>query len=298
MMKDPSTTRQPGRVRITRRPDDEPATTGGSRAGRLLARLGQVVQGTAGHGQAGGRPARRYPRASMASGLSAAVLGAVMILQPGKGKHDTTAQIPPAPAQTTRRLKRKQPRPTSCLSTSSSSTPKADNPAPASGEKHRRRCHRNRTAGSSWWSGHRCRQGPGQFAGKDQGPLAEVNAEPRPAPDKKGNAPALPAIEPVKLTAGEGLVALPPVGEPLAAPGEKNDPGQVVDLVLRLRPPRALAAHGAGRGRCETGHTPDTAHATAPSIAPVSAPAARTQRRVQLQRPFPTSRRQLLPPDR
>ena len=37
--------------------------------------------------------ARRYPRASMASGLSAAILSGVMVLQPGKGKHDTTAAI-------------------------------------------------------------------------------------------------------------------------------------------------------------------------------------------------------------
>ena len=38
--------------------------------------------------------ARRYPRASLASGLSTAIMAAVMVLQPGKGKHDTPAQIP------------------------------------------------------------------------------------------------------------------------------------------------------------------------------------------------------------
>ena len=37
--------------------------------------------------------ARRFPRASLASGLSVAILAAVLVLKPGKGEHDTTAQI-------------------------------------------------------------------------------------------------------------------------------------------------------------------------------------------------------------
>ena len=42
--------------------------------------------------------ARRYPRASLASGLSAVILAGVMVLQPGKGKNDTTVAIPGAAA--------------------------------------------------------------------------------------------------------------------------------------------------------------------------------------------------------
>ena len=55
----------------------------------------------------------------MASGLSAAILVAVMILQPGKGKHDTTAQIPAAPAQTSTpsqtQIAKTDPRASFCL---------------------------------------------------------------------------------------------------------------------------------------------------------------------------------------
>ena len=148
--------------------DDKPAASDGSTASRLLARLGPVVQGAGSAARQGVAMARRYPRASMASGLSAAILVAVMILQPGKGKHDTTAQIPAAPAQTstpsqTQIAKTDPPRP----SASSSSTPKADDPAPGSDARPASRRHR--VAGSAWRPGHRCRQEPGQFAGERSG---------------------------------------------------------------------------------------------------------------------------------
>ena len=148
--------------------DDEPAASDGSTASRLLARLGPVVQGAGSAARQGVAMARRYPRASMASGLSAAILVAVMILQPGKGKHDTTAQIPAAPAQTSTpsqtQIAKTDPR---APSASSSSTPKADDPAR---DRTRRPApRRHRVAGSAWWPGHRCRQEPGQFAGERSG---------------------------------------------------------------------------------------------------------------------------------
>ncbi len=78
---------------------DEPAESGGSKTSRFLERFGQVIMGAGAAAKQGVVMARRYPRVSMASGLSLAILGAVVILQPGKGKHDTPAQIPAAGAQ-------------------------------------------------------------------------------------------------------------------------------------------------------------------------------------------------------
>ena len=68
---------------------------------RMLSSLGLVAQGTGSAAKQGVQLARRYPRASMASGLSAAILSGVMVLQPGKGKHDTKVEIAntAAPAQ-------------------------------------------------------------------------------------------------------------------------------------------------------------------------------------------------------
>ena len=66
----------------------------GSRASKVLAGLGAAAGGAGKAAAKGVELARRYPRASLASGLSSAILAAVMVVQPGKGKHDTTAQIP------------------------------------------------------------------------------------------------------------------------------------------------------------------------------------------------------------
>src|SRR5271157_4218102 len=249
--------------------DDEPAASGSSTASRWLASLGSVVQGTGATAKQGVAMARRYPRASMASGLSAAILGAVMILQPGKGKHDTTAQIPAAPAQTptpyqTQTAKTDPPAPAA----SSSSTPKADDPTPGSGEKSGALAGTELPVlpgGSDAVAGKGQASSPGNY----QGLLAEAKAEP--APDASGNAPApLPAGEPVKLTSSEGLVALPPVGDPPAAQSEKNGPAHVADLAPApvLSPVMELAA-----ADVKPGTPPDTAHAPAPLVTPVSAPA-------------------------
>src|SRR5208337_4143907 len=167
--------------------DDKPAASDGSTASRLLARLGPVVQGAGSAARQGVAMARRYPRASMASGLSAAILVAVMILQPGNGKHDTTAEIPAAPAQTSTpsqtQIAKTDPR---APSASSSSTTKADDPAPGSDAKTGAGTELPVLPG-----------GPDTAAGKsqanspgnDQGLLAEAKAEPAPAPDASGNAP-------------------------------------------------------------------------------------------------------------
>ena len=121
--------------------------------------------------------ARRYPRASMASGLSVAILGAVVILQPGKGKHDTTAQIAAAPAQTptpSRTQTAKTDPPVS--SPSSPSTPKADDPARDPGKKSGTRAG---TELPVLPGGPDAAAGKGQASspGNDQGVLAEVGAE-------------------------------------------------------------------------------------------------------------------------
>ena len=122
--------------------------------------------------------ARRYPRASMASGLSAAILVAVMILQPGKGKHDTTAKIPAAPAQTSRpsqtQIAKTDPR---APSASSSSTTKADDPAPGSDAKTGARAGTELPVlpgGPDTAAGKSQANSPGN----DQGLLAEAKAEP------------------------------------------------------------------------------------------------------------------------
>ena len=213
--------------------------------------------------------ARRYPRASMASGLSAAILVAVMILQPGKGKHDTTAKIPAAPAQTSTpsqtQIAKTDPR---APSASSSSTTKADDPAPGSDAKTGARAGTELPVlpgGPDTAAGKSQANSPGN----DQGLLAEAKAEPAPAPDASGNAPApLPAGEPVKFTADEGLVALPPVDDPPAAQGETNGLGHVADLAPApvLSPLMELAA-----ADVKPGTPPDTAQAPAPSIPPAPA---------------------------
>jgi len=249
--------------------DDEPAAAGGSRAGRLLDNLGTVVHGTVSAAKQGVALARSYPRASMASGLSAAILGAVMIIQPGKGKHDTTAQIRTAPAQT------HAPSQTTTAQTdppasSSSSTPNIDNPAPGSGEK---------PAALAGTESPVLPGGPDADAsksqasspGKAQSLVAKVNAEPAPAPapDASGNAPApLPAVEPVKLTSGEGLVALPPISDPAPAQSEKNGPEHLADLAPApvISPLLELAA-----ADVKPGTPPDTAHAPAPLVTPAAA---------------------------
>ena len=111
--------------------------------------------------------------------------------------------------------------------------------------------------------------------GNNQGPLAEVKAKPAPTPDASGNAPApLPADEPVALTAGEGFVALPPVGEPPASEVEKNGPGHEADLAPAPAPDPVLSPVMELAGAdVKPGTPPDPAHPPAPAIPPASAPA-------------------------
>ena len=91
---------------------DEPADSCRGRAARarqLLSLLSTVAHGAAVATWQGIVLARRFPRASLASGLSIAILAAVMVLKPGKGEHDTTVQIennrPRKRPSTSRRLR-------------------------------------------------------------------------------------------------------------------------------------------------------------------------------------------------
>ena len=218
----------------------------------------------------------------MASGFSAAILVAVMILQPGKGKHDTTAEIPAAPAQTSTpsqtQIAKTDPR---ASSAPSSSTPKADDPTPGSDAKTGARAGTELPVLPG---------GPDTAAGKsqanspenDQGLLAEAKAEPAPAPDASGNAPApLPAGEPVKFTASEGLVALPPVDDPPAAQGETNGLGHVADLAPAPAPAPVLSPlMELAAADVKPGTPPDTAHAPRLQLRRHRRRPSRTQRRV------------------
>jgi nucleoid-associated protein YgaU len=262
--------------------DDEPGASGGSTATRLLARLGPVVQGAGSAARQGVALARRYPRVSMASGLSAAILSAVLILQPGKGKHDTTAQIPGAAIQTTTPTQTAQADPGAPPASSSSATT-ADDPAPRSEAKIAA------LAGSELPV---LPAGPDVTADKSQAkapengpaPLAEAKAEPAPAPDASGNALAfLPAAEQVKLTAGEGLVALPPVGAPVVSPSEKNGQGNVADPAIAPAPaPPLFPVMELAAADVKPGTPPGAAQAPAPAPVPgpgkePGAPAATAQ---------------------
>ncbi len=258
--------------------DDDDASRNENLAARILSRLSPVAQGTRSAAKQGVQIARCYPRASMASGLSVAILSGVMVLQPGKGKHDTMAQTPStaAPSQTA-------PADAQASSNAGSSAGRPDDPAPGSSQA---------LAGSDLPA---LPEGPDGKAGKalpDPAPklLASEKAAPAPAGgDAPGSdftaagdprpapAPAptetapLPAVDPVNLAADEGPVSLPPVGgDPapvVSGAGEKaNDPA-TVPPVLEL----AVADTKLG-----TPPGPASAPAPAPDPAPssTSAPAA------------------------
>ena len=75
--------------------DDEAAAGTGDKGhlpARILAVLGPLARGGLSAAKQGVQVAVRYPRASLASGLSAVILAGVMVLQPGKGKNDTTVR--------------------------------------------------------------------------------------------------------------------------------------------------------------------------------------------------------------
>ena len=165
----------------------------------------------------------RYPRASLASGLSAAILGGVMILKPGHGGRDPKAEIPGpaavAPAQTATADPKLKP-----AEQSSSSQGGEDPPLPSQAEK-----------------------GPGTLAQTEKGSKEAVvpaldgsNSSELPLPISTpaslsdpsvagaatdlpvdtakpalnispADASELPATEPVRLTAGESIVRFPHV---------------------------------------------------------------------------------------
>ena len=266
---------------------DEPTASGGSTASRLLAKLGSIVQGAGSVAKQGVAMARRYPRASMASVLSVAILGAVMILQPGKGKHDRTAQITAASAQL--------PTPpqteiagTDSPASSASSFPKADHPALEPGDKSRD------LAGTELPILHDDSAGA---ADKSQA-LSPGNAEglvaaakEAPAPDATGIAPApLPPGEPVKLTAGEGPGAFPPIVDASSDQIEKSGPSHVTDIAPAPAPvpaPVLLPVMELAAADVKPGTPPDAAHTPAPSVTPASEPLLGTQKPAAAPTPGP-----------
>ena len=170
---------------------DEPADVraagrAAKRARKLVSLLSTVAHGAAVATWQGIVLARRFPRASLASGLSIAILAAVMVLKPGKGEHDTTVQIgtkPPSQAD---------PDP---------GKPAAPPPAPAVAASLTDKAKKDESHDK-----------PHDSTGKTHPTsLADKQAQPAPGPEADPLAPApLPAVESVKLTAGEGdLLPLP-----------------------------------------------------------------------------------------
>jgi nucleoid-associated protein YgaU len=244
--------------------EESSASPKGNMAARILSGLAPVAKGAGSAAKQGVRLARGYPRASMASGLSAAILTGVMVLQPGKGKHDTTAAIP-NPNQAAQS-------PMNPADPKASSARKPDAPSPDASQAQ--------AAAESdppiMFEGQNPKAGktPPDPAG---GPAAVADSRPAPAPTE--SIPPLPD-DPVKLTAGEGLVQLPPIGkdgaQSVVGAGEKS-----ADPAPAPAPPiLELAANDTKPG---TPPEPASAPAPAPSIAapspaptPAPAPAAKT----------------------
>ena len=308
--------------------DGEAEAAGKSMAARTLSGLGSVAQGAGSAAKQGVQLARRYPRASMASGLSAAILSGVMVLQPGKGTNDTTAAIPStaAPSQTA-------PADPRAASTANEPAGKPDNSVPGPGPA---------AAGDDppiVFEGQDAKAGtavpeksppepsPVVGAGEKAAPApagADPGADPpitglaaaadhRPAPAPTEAIPLPPVGDPVKLTAGEGPAALPPLGtdpapvvlgagEKLADPAPAPAPPILELAAADTKPgtppgpasaaiPAASALAGASAGAALSASAPapapvvgpdkgpkaqvpdPKASAPAPAPAPVSAPA-------------------------
>ena len=202
--------------------------------------LARLARGAGSAARQGVQLALRYPRASLASGLSVGILSAVMLLQPGKGKNDTTAAISSAAAaaQTAstdhetsggtgsgagkHETAGPAPSPASGQAGADADPPvvfagkdaKAASTAPASVPARPFAC-------SGFHGQVRSRREPRARACRLGGLLRGVGSWRPPIPKRTGPAPApaltetasLPAAEPVKLTGGESLVPLPQVGD-------------------------------------------------------------------------------------
>ncbi len=278
--------------------DDKPTASGGFRLSWLVSTFRMVTWNTEPAVKKVIALARCYPRASMASGLSAAILVAVLILQPGKGKHDTTAQIGKVPAQTI------PPSETQKVRTDSTSHPFSSAPAVNESDPHSKKSGGLADVELPVLSGNpdpAAGKNETRSAGTDQGVQSKGKTEPAPALDATEVTPVLPLTgEPVKLTTAEGLVMPAPAGEAqspatktLAAQEEKMAPGHVGDLAPAPEPaPNLAPVMELAAAEVKPGTPPDSAHAPAPSLksalppvmqsplapatsAPLSTPAAR-----------------------
>ncbi len=271
---------------------------------RLLPDASLWLRGIGSVAQEGTALARRYPRASVASGLSAAILAAVLVIQPGRGKHDTTASIPLAPVQSdlTSRTQTAQTDPSE-PSTPSSSGPKVNDPSP------------NTKQNAIALAGNDLPALPG---GPDSaispGKTEELQADQKTSPGKLADRPReqglapLPNGDPVKLTAGEDPIALPPVEAPLAPESEQKSVRQVADSGPALAPaPIVSPVMELASADVKPGTPPESAQVPAPALPPASPlienPTAKVvpvpkPSTTPLSAPAPLSRPHLYPPRR
>ena len=261
------------------------ASRGTAKAKKLLGKLDPIVGLLVSTFKKSLALVRSYPRAGMASALSIAILLAVLILQPGKGKHDTVAQIragqsqtvspseplkvsnnsPPPSSDSHKKTKQSVPRP----GKESGDQANVDLPVPVTGPD---------TAVS--------KNEPG-LSGNSQGLQKNIKAETKPPPDEMENTSVPPlSTELVKLPADESVVTpapttvtqAPQVNETQVTQSNKNGPGHEDDLALppepapNLNPVLELAA-----AEVKPGTLPDPAPTPAPSLMSVLPPALQNQ---------------------
>jgi nucleoid-associated protein YgaU len=274
--------------------DESPMLDKASRTA-FLARIVPLARGAWTAAGLGWDLARRYPRASLASGLSVAILAGVMILQPGKGKHDTTVQIGGSPA--------KDP-------AKGAPPDSAGDPDVAAGDQHGPASDprpatppsppiaRTDLLASAPKSAPTGSNSPALLESSPvkPAPAPVVDSLPTTSPAGAGGlaiAPApdaglndhvpLPPVEPVKLTAGEGLVALPSIeASPAQSPVSKEAapaPPLLELAAADVKPgtppaklPEPAPAHAPAAGSTSVPAS-KPAPAPAPALSPASAPA-------------------------
>lgn len=250
--------------------DAATAGDGASTAGRVLRGLASAAGGASTAAAQGVALARRYPRASLASGLSTAIMAAVMVLQPGKGKHDTTAQIPgpgagSAPTNPGDHGKGDDQMPPPPAG--------ADDPAkPALAGNEESRADKPGDDGRP----------PAHDGDKAPAPASLAANPPSPGPASAPSEAVTPPpmVEPVKLTGGEEAPPLPPMDDPPADPKGANpavnEPVPVMELAAADMKPGTPPSSSPGAASApppapSAGPAPATP--AAPALASVPAPA-------------------------
>ncbi|QEH38675.1 LysM domain/BON superfamily protein [Aquisphaera giovannonii] len=278
--------------------EDSGPGAGGRIAVRLLAGLGPAAKAAGAFSLQGLSLVRRYPRGVLAAGLSAAILGGVLVLRPGKGGRDPANQIGGAggqgssssgqgekpgvdgakgsteapPPETAPAVVAGDPTPT---------PPKGDAPAPKPDSPTQAAADAGKQpepgAGPSLPPLPAGGADPEKAAGAEPPARDRVDdlisgaGEPTSptksdaAPVAAGTAPApAPAAstgEPVKLTAGEATPGLPPIDAPGSAPGSP-DPTHPTVAGAAAPPASGLADLSASPG-LESGPGPASQEAIA-----------------------------------